>query len=81
MYSRIEVGDRWRKGPICSCLNRSGSIEVLKDIYIAAGFGGGRSLNVAPCSVSLNAEGRSNESMGIDGGRQSKEEYGSNERL
>jgi hypothetical protein len=81
MYSPIEVSDRCRKDSICRCLSSSKTIEALSDIYIATGLGGGRLLNVVSCSGSCNAESRLNESMGINGGPQSKEEYGSNEQL
>ena len=46
----------------------------MSDVYIATGLGGGRALNIVSCEVSFDAESRSNASMGIDGGRQSKEE-------
>jgi hypothetical protein len=58
-----------------------GSIDVLRNGYIATGFGVGRLLNVAGSWGALDTERRGNDSIGIDRGCQSKEEYGSNEGL
>jgi hypothetical protein len=73
MYSRCGVRDDrvivslcWRK--------RGGRTEVLSDIYRATRSGLRRLLNVIG-----GAERRCNRTLGIDGGRQSKEKYGSNE--
>jgi hypothetical protein len=38
-------------------------------------------LNVASCWVAADAEGRSDDTVGIDRGCQSEEEYGSDEGL
>ena len=58
-----------------------GTIDVLRDGYIATGFAVGRLLNVAGSWGALDTERRGNDGIGIDGGRQSKEEYGSDEGL
>jgi hypothetical protein len=60
----------------------SGSIEVSSDTYSATTVGG-KVLDVAGFwgLGSWNAETRSNESIGIDGGRQNKEDYGRGEEL
>jgi hypothetical protein len=82
MYSRIKVGDGNRKGSICSCLDRGGSIDIPRDADIAT-TGGGRVLDVAGFGFlgSWDAKTRRNEGIGIDGGRQNKEDYGSGEEL
>ena len=69
MDSRIEVQGGGRKGSVCGCGNGSGRIEVLGNVYIATRIGGGGSLNVAAHWGPLNAEGRGNSSMSINGGR------------
>jgi hypothetical protein len=81
MYSRNEVTDVGRKVSTCICRNRSGTIEVLSDVYIATGLAAGRVLNVALFWDTFNAESRINGSLGIDGRRQNKEEYGSGEEF
>ena len=80
MYSRLEVFDGRRKLSVCVCRNRGGSIEVLTNVYIATGSCFGRMLNVAGSWVA-GAEGRSDDTLGSDGGCQSEEEYGSGEGL
>ena len=81
MYSRSKVGDGSQKGSIWICLNRSGTIEAIRDVYIATGVGGGRVLNVIDFWGSWDVESRMNDSTGTGGGRQSKEDYGSGEEL
>jgi hypothetical protein len=61
--------------------NRGGRIEVLRNGYIATGFIGGRTPSIADSWRSIDAESRGNDSLGIGGGGQNKEEYGSSERL
>ena len=51
------------------------------DVDIAAGVGGGRSLNITACPVSLNTKSGCNETMGINRSREAKEEGVSDERL
>jgi len=58
-----------------------GSINVLRNGYIATGFAVGRLLNVAGSWGALDTEERGNDSICIDGGCQSKEEDGSDEGL
>ena len=81
MYSRSEVCDRRREMSISVCLNSAGCIDVLGNGYIATGSGLGRLLNVARCWVAADAEGRRDETVGIDEGCQSEEDYGSGEGL
>ena len=81
MYSHIKAVDGSQKGSICICRNRGGGIEGLSDVYVATGMVGGRTLNVAEYWGSFDTESRSNDSLGIDGGRQNEEEYGSGEGL
>ena len=79
MYSRIKAIDVSGKDSLCIRINSGGIIEVLSDVYSAAGLGLGRALNIASCCVPFDAKSRSNGSMSVDGGRQSKEKYRSNE--
>ena len=79
MYSRIKASDVSGKDSLCIRINSGGIIEVLSDVYIAAGLGLGWALNIASCCVPFDAKSRSNGSMSVDGGRQSKEKYRSNE--
>ena len=53
----------------------------MRDGYIATGFSVRRLLNVAGSWGALDTERRGNDSIGIDGGRQTKEEYASDEGL
>ena len=76
MYSRCEANDGRRKFSILICLNRSGSFEVLSDVYIATGFGVRRILNVLSTWGSGDTESRIHANLCIDG---SKEKYKSNE--
>ena len=71
----IEVCDRRRNVSVCICLHSGGKIEVLGDVYFAAGRVGGRTLNVASYHLPFDAEVRIDASMSISGG------YGSNKRL
>lgn len=69
---------------VCICLNCVGSIDVLRNGLIATGSATGRLLNVAGSWGAADAQGRRNDTailVGIDGGRQSEEDYGSGERL
>ena len=79
MYSRIKASNVSDKDSLCIRTNNGGSIEVLSDVYIATGLGLGWALNIASCWVPFDAKSRSNDSMSVDGGRQSKEKYRSNE--
>jgi hypothetical protein len=79
IYSRREACNGNLKLPVCICLNRVGTIEVLSNGYIATGGGVGRMLNVAGCWAAGEAEAGSDDAVGIDGGCQSEEEYGSDE--
>ena len=79
MSSRIEASDVSGKDSLWIHINSSGIIEVLSDVYIAAWLGLGWALNIASCWVPFDAKSRSNGSMSVDGGRQSKEQYRSNE--
>ena len=77
----IEVCDRRRNVSVYICLHSSGKIEVLGDVYFAAGRVGGRALNVASHNLPFDAESKIDARMSISGGYRSKKEYGSNERL
>ena len=81
VYSRSKVCDGNLKLSVCICLNSVGRIEVLSNGYTATGSGVGRMLNVAGSWAAADAEGRSDDTVGSDGGCQSKEEYGSGEGL
>ena len=76
MYSRREANDGRRKFSILICLNSSGRIEVLSNIYVATGLGFRRFLNVLGPWGSGDAESRIQAALCIDG---SKEKYESNE--
>jgi hypothetical protein len=58
-----------------------GSINVLRNGYIATGFSVGRLFNIAGSWGALDTESRGKNSIAIDGRCQSKEEYGSDEGL
>ena len=75
MYSRIKVSNVSGKTSVCIHFNNSGSIEVLSNVYIATRLGLGWALKIASCRVLFDVKSRSNDSMGVDGGRQSKEKY------
>ena len=81
MYSRIEVCDARRKLTASVCLDSLGRIDVLGDGYTATGRGIGRFQNVVGSWAAADAEGRTDDTAGIDGGRQSKEEDGSGKGL
>ena len=81
MYSRSEVCDRRRELPVSVCRNSGRCIDVLSNGYSATGSGVGRMLNVARSWTTADAEGRSKDAVGIGGGCQSEEEYGSGEGL
>ena len=81
MYSRSEVCDQRHKPSVFVCLDSVGRIEVLSNGYSATGSGVGRMLNVARSWATADAEGRSDDTVGIDEGCQSEEEYGSGEGL
>ena len=81
MYSRSEVCDRRCELSVSVCLNSGRCIDVLSNGYSATGSGVGRMLNVARSWATADAEGRSKDAVGIDGGCQSEEEYGSGEGL
>lgn len=71
----LEVCDVNEKFTLCRGRSNGGSVEVIRDVYIAARGGRRRFLNVDHCWGSFDAEGRSNGSMSVDGGRQSKDKY------
>jgi hypothetical protein len=71
----LEVCDVNEKFSICCGRGNGGSVEVIGDVYIAARRGGRRFLNVVHCRGSVNTESRSNKTMSIDGGCQSKGKY------
>jgi hypothetical protein len=79
MYSRIKASNVSGEDSLCNRFNSSVSIEVLSDVYIATGLGLGWGLNIASCWVPFDAKSRSNDSMSVDGGSQSKEKYRNNE--
>ena len=84
MYSRAKTEEGELKISICIWLNTSGSVDGLSNVYTAAtGVSGSRFLNVGCSWVCWNVETRSNDDkgIGIDKGRQSKEEYGSSKGL
>ena len=66
---------------ICVCLSTGGILDVFRNGYTATGLSGGRALNVALSWGSGNTQSRTKDNVGIDGGRQDKEEYGSGEGL
>ena len=75
----IEACDRRRNISVLPA--QRWKIEVLGNVYFAAGTVGGRTLNVASYHLPFHAEVRIDASMSISGGYRSKEEYGSNKRL
>ena len=79
MYSRCEANDGGRKLSILVCLNWSGRFEVLSDVYTATGKGVRWLPNVLGSWGSGDAESRLHANLCIDGGRESKEKYKSNE--
>jgi hypothetical protein len=79
MYSRSEAREGKLKVSACICLNTAGRVDVLRNAWSATALSGGGTLNVTCCWGSMNAHSRCKEKVGIDGGRQSKEEYGSDE--
>jgi hypothetical protein len=81
MYSRSEACDGRLKLSVSVCHNGLGRIEILRNGYSATGIGFGRMLNVTRYWVDAAAEGRRDDSVGIDEGCQSEEEYGSGEGL
>jgi len=74
MYSRNEVCDGRLKLTVSICLNRGGRIDVLRNGNIATGSGVGWMLNVAGSWAAADAESRSDDTLGSDGGCQSEEE-------
>src|SRR6266849_630127 len=72
IYSRSEVYDVNLKLPVCICLNRGGTTEVLSNGLVATGSAGGRMLNVADTWVG-DAQGRGDDNafrvlvLGTDG--------------
>jgi hypothetical protein len=81
VYSRSEVCDGRCKLSVSVGLNGAGRIEVLSNGYRATGGGIGRLLNVARSWVAADAEGRRDDTVGIDKGCQSEEEYRCGEGL
>jgi len=81
MYSRSEVCDGRVEQPVSVCLNSAGRIDVLINGNTATGSAVGRMLNVAGSWSAADAESRSDDTLGSDGGRQSEEKYGSGEGL
>lgn len=49
--------------------------RFLRDVYISTGFDDGMALNISDCRNPFDTESWSNNSLSIDGGRRSKEEY------
>ena len=81
VHSRSEVCDGRCKLSVSVDLNGAGRIEVLSNAYRATGCSFGRLLNVARSWVAADTEGRSDDTVGIDKGCQSEEEYRSGEGL
>ena len=81
VYSRSEVCDGRCNISVSIRLKGGRRIEVLRNGYIATGSGIGRLLNVARSWVAADAEGRRDDTVGIDKGCQSEEEYRSSEGL
>ena len=81
MYSHIEVNNGNIKASTSVCRDRGGRTKGLRNAYFATGIISGRLLSIADCWGSAEAETIFNANLGIDGGRQSKEEYGSGEGL
>lgn len=75
----LEVCNVNEKLSLCRGRSNGGSVEVIGDVYIAARRGGRRFLNIIHCGWSFDTESRSNGSMSIDGDRQSKDRYESDE--
>lgn len=69
LYLPIKIDGGGREGSIHVCRNSSGRIESLGDVYLAARIGVGGPLNVAAFRGTLDAKGRDNGSMSINGGR------------
>ena len=74
VYSRSEVCDGRFKLSVSICLNGGRRVDVFRNGYIATGGSRGRLLNVARSWVAADAEGRSDDTVGIDKGCQSEEE-------
>ena len=68
IFSRSEVCDRRRELSVSVCLNGARCIEVLGNGYFTTGNTVGRLLNVARCWVAADAEGRRDDTVGIDEG-------------
>ena len=81
MYSHNEIDNGNIKASTSIYLNRGGRVEGLRNVYFATGIISGRLLSIADCWGPVEAETVFNANLGIDGGRQSKEEYGSGEGL
>ena len=81
MNSRSEVREGTRKASARICLDTAGRVDVFRNACIATGRSGGRMLNVSCHRGRWTAENRFEGNLGIDGGRQCKEEYGSGEGL
>ena len=80
MYSLIIKANNFSgKASVCIRFNSNGSIELLSDVYIATGLGLGWALSIASFWFPFDAKSRSNDNFSVDGGRQSKEKYSSNE--
>ena len=80
MYSRGKVCTGNLELSVC-WHNGAGIIEVLRNGDIATGSTCGRFLNIAGSWAAGDAEARGEANLGIDGGCQSEEEYGSGEGL
>ena len=76
MYSRSEVCDGRVELSVCVCLNSSGRIDVLINGNTATGSAVGRMLNIAGSWSAADAESRSDDTLGSDGGRQSEDDDG-----
>lgn len=76
MYLQIRGDNEREMASTCICQSSSANIEVLRDVYISTGFDvDGRALNISDCRNPFDTESWSNNSLSIDGGRRSKEEY------
>jgi len=76
-----EVREVKREASACIRRDTAGSVDVLRNVCTAAGRFGSRMLNVRGSWGCWTAEHRLNGNLGIDGGRQSNEEYGGGEGL
>ena len=82
MDSRIEVGDGGSKGSVCIRGNGGGSIELPVNVHAQATRSAvGGTANVATNRGTIDAEGRGDGSMRINGDSECEEEESGNEGL